>query len=485
MLLYEMVLNESVEIKVSSNNLSKLLKFGYADIRVGDIIMINIEHLSPFSHVVVDCKCEMCDKVNKIRYSSYTTSKKNHNFYSCHSCSIEKMKQTNIERWGVSFVSQNKKIRDKQIETNKLKYGVEHYIMLDEVKKNAIEKSKNNDTKEKRKKTYYEKYGVDNPSKCETIKKKIETTNIERYGVKSPAMLEGTRSKYFESIIDSNHCSEFEREVRDYIIEIYKEEVIASYKYKGKKEVDIFLPNLKLAIECNGIFWHSEKFKSKSYHLDKWLELNSSGISLINIWEDDWINKKPILKSILANRLGILKNKVHARKCQIRECKDAKEIRRFLDLNHIQGYVYSKFNFGLYYKDELVSLMCFSNKRNEKSVNELTRFCSKIGYNIIGAASKLFKHFLDKFEKTEIVSFAGINMFTGNVYNLLGFTFLYNTKPDYWWVVDNVRRHKSNYKKKNLIAQGHDNTKTERQIMTDLGFYRVYGIGLSKYIYKK
>ena len=72
----------------------------------------------------------------------------------------------------------------------------------------------------------------------------------------------------------------------------------------------------------------------------------------MHIFEDDWIYKEEIIKSILLNRLGIIENKIYARKCELKEVsyKDSKE---FLDNNHIQGNSMSKHRIGLYYNDEL------------------------------------------------------------------------------------------------------------------------------------
>ena len=76
-------------------------------------------------------------------------------------------------------------------------------------------------------------------------------------------------------------------------------------------------------------------------------------------------------------------------------------------------------------------------------------------------------------------------MFGGGVYEKLGFDFVYRTKPNYWWVVDGIRKHRFNFSKSKLIKQGFDPDKTEVEIMHDRGFYRVYGCGLDKWVWSR
>jgi hypothetical protein len=95
----------------------------------------------------------------------------------------------------------------------------------------------------------------------------------------------------------------------------------------GVKELDIYLPDYKIAIEYNGLYWHSElKGRDRNYHLNKTLECDKQGIELIHIFEDEWIEKSDIIKSIIKGKLG-LSSKIYARKCELKElqsnkCKD-------------------------------------------------------------------------------------------------------------------------------------------------------------------
>jgi len=210
-------------------------------------------------------------------------------------------------------------------------------------------------------------------------------------------------------------------------------------------ELDIYIPKLNIAIEFNGVYWHSEVFKNKDYHINKTKICKSSGIELLHIWEDDWKNKRPIIESMILNKIGITPNKIWARNCEIREINDVKISREFLNENHIQGYSNSKFKIGLYHKNELISIMTFSKKRKNM---ELVRFCSKLNTNVVGGSSRLFKYFIRKYNYDNVISYSDISFFSGGMYEKLGFTLDGSTPPNYWWVVDYTRKHRFNFNKK-------------------------------------
>lgn len=144
----------------------------------------------------------------------------------------------------------------------------------------------------------------------------------------------------------------------------------------------------------------------------------------------------------------------------------------------------SKYNYGLYYNDELVSVMTFGKSRFSNNEFELLRFCSKLYTNVIGGASKLFKYFLkDHPEITNIVSYADRRWSIGNLYEKLGFNKRTITKPSYFYVKDGHRLSRLNFQKHKLIAEGFDPNKTEHEIMLERKIYRIYDCGTIKYNY--
>lgn len=255
-------------------------------------------------------------------------------------------------------------------------------------------------------------------------------------------------------------------------------------------EIDILSESHKLAIEFNGLYWHSDIFKNKKYHLNKTEKMNSFGYRLIHIFEDEWIDKKDICKSIISNAFRKNTCKLFARKCDIREVSYS-DCKIFLNSNHIQGNCQSKFRYGLYFNNELVSLMTFGNLRknlgsdSKENHYELLRFCSKQNTNVVGAASKLFKHFIIQKNPEYIVSFCDRRYGTGNLYNVLGFQFEYNSPENYFYVKGLKKYNRFLFRKDILISEGFDPSKTESQIMKERGYLKIYDCGSMKFNWKK
>ena len=401
----------------------------------------------------------------------------------------EKRKKTNIERYGVDNVSKNKEIKEKIINTNLEKYGYKSTFQNINVREkwiNNIEKKygvnhyfKTKEFKTKCKIYYLQKYGVIHQSNSEEVQKRIKETCVNKYGVTTYLNTEHARSS-----IKKYNRSSYEKEICNWL-----DSVNIKYEHSYRKLItplliDIYIPEYKLAIEFNGLYWHSEFGKAKDYHLQKTLLCKEKGIHLIHIWEDDWINRKDVLKSIILNKASKIDNRIFARKCVIKELNN--EITStFLNNNHIQGY--SKFtnSYGLYYNDELISLMSFGYRAiNGKKEYELIRFCNKLNTIIIGAASKLFNYFLrNNIDINKVISYADISIFDGNLYSKLGFKYSHRSDINYWWVVKGVRKHRFNYNKSKLIKMGYDPLKTEVEIMHEIGNYRIYGCGQDKYIW--
>lgn len=261
------------------------------------------------------------------------------------------------------------------------------------------------------------------------------------------------------------------------IIELYLfiKKIDNSFKVKGN-----FIYNDKLTIKYNKLINNSELLKYKS---------NDDSDCDILIFEDEWKNKKEITKSRIVNLLG-KSDKIGARKCEIKEISDNKLIRKFLNENHIQGFVGSRIKIGLFYENELVSIMTFGSLRksmgqiSKENTYELLRFCNKKGLTVMGGASRLFRYFLNNFKVNEIISYADKRWSNGNLYEKLGFSKLKDTVNNYYWIVDNKREYRFRYRKDILVKKGYDPSMTEIEIMNSLGHFRIFDKGNMKYLYK-
>ena len=373
----------------------------------------------------------------------------------------EKIKKTNLERWGVEWTLQNKEIRDKAIKTSLDKWGVTNPIMSDESRKRFKITSDPN----------YISYEGSGISKLICDNGHIYMINTSNYS---------TRKKNRTPLCTvcnpiGTSSSLKEDELYRFIKSNYSGEVIQSYR--DGLEIDIYLPDLKLGFEFNGLYWHSEEWKEKNYHLDKTLYFKERGIRIIHIWEDDWDFNRDILESQIINWIGSTPNKIFARKCSVRILDS---VSNFLNNNHIQGVDKSSLKLGLYYNDELVSVMTFDRFEGRTKMEDggwnLSRFCNKLNTNILGGASKLLNYFIKAYLPTRIVSYADRDWSDGGLYYQLGFTMVKESKPDYKYFYESVRTHKSNFKKSKLKYEC-----TESEYMNSTGIYRIWDCGKIKF----
>lgn len=244
------------------------------------------------------------------------------------------------------------------------------------------------------------------------------------------------------------------------------------------KELDIYVPTHNLAIEYDGIFWHS----SCSLHTDKEISTahisktnlcEEQGIHLLHIFEDEWKNpiKQEIWKSVIAHKLGKSK-KLYARKCELRDV-DKHTANEFCARNHLQGAQGHSFALGLFYNDELVQVATFGTPRYDKSREfELIRLCSKLNTCVVGGASKLLKG-------KSFVSYANRRWSFGNVYDSVGLEKVRVTPPNYFYIVDGQLKHRSGYMKHVLHKklEVFDSSKSEYENCYANGLRRIWDCG--------
>ncbi len=278
-----------------------------------------------------------------------------------------------------------------------------------------------------------------------------------------------------------------ERELQNIYTDLTNNEVSLNIKKYGY-ELDLHDKVSNIALEFNGLYWHSEIYKNPNYHQKKNGKFLEKGIRIYHIWEDDYEYKKDIVLGRIKNLLG-LNEKIYARKTIVKSIT-SKESQEFLDKNHIQGNVNARYKYGLFYNDELVSVMTFSKERKKNAQDyeyELIRFSTKIGYTVIGGSSKLFQYFIKEVNPKQIITYADAS-FSADPYNTvyikIGFNYEYTTDPDYYWVVDGKRVNRQNFTKKKLIELGADSNLTEVEIMHSKKSYRVFGCGNHRYLWK-
>lgn len=378
-----------------------------------------------------------------------------------------KTKNTNLIKYGVERPTQNTEIKNKIKTTFKERYDVDNIMFLEDFRKYNYIISKDPN---------YIQYvgGKISQFKCDCGKEHIYDIDTDNYFQRKYRNCKKCTVCY---PIDAN-VSIKEKELKNFIQDIYAGEIIENYR--DHYEIDIFLPDINIGFEFNGLYWHSDKFIEKDKHIKKLNHFKQKGIRLIYIWEDDWDFNSNILKSQIKNWLNLTENKIYARKCQIKEIDDINLIRHFLISNHIQGFIHSVKKVGLFYDNELVSIMTFDKMEGRKKLQQnewnLSRFCNKLDTNVIGAASKLITYFIKNYETSRIISYSDRAWSDGKLYYILGFNLLYESKINYKYVVNNKRVNKQHFTKKKLKCDD-----TEKNTMLKLNIPRIYDCGQFKF----
>ena len=301
--------------------------------------------------------------------------------------------------------------------------------------------------------------------------------------------------RYYD--IKCYHCekeggvSNLEKDLREKISNFYKGELIFNNrKILNGKELDIYIPEKNIAIELNGILWHSfgsswpnnlaEEKTNKTKHYDKYKQCENLGIQLLQFTDIDYCNKKDIILNIIKAKLGLVDKRIYARSCEIKKISK-KEKSEFCMNNHLQGDGHSQIEYGLFYNDELVSVMTFGKRKITKGElkMEIIRYCTKLNYNIVGGASKLLKYFIKHNKCASLITYSDNSISNGAVYNHLGFKFIKETKWNYWYIQPD--KHDKLLHRSNFMRHKLGTTLTEREEMYKRGYRRYYDAGNKVY----
>lgn len=294
-------------------------------------------------------------------------------------------------------------------------------------------------------------------------------------------------NKLYELMKDyNNHTfSMEEKSLCDFVKSLVDDVIENDRKILNGKELDIYIPSKNVAIEYDGLLYHSTYYKDKKickeYHLNKTKLCEEKGIRLIHIFSDEWLYKTEIVKSLISSSLGIYSEKIFARKCEVREINNENAC-KFLEQNHIQGKINGK-HLGLFYNNELVQLISYGKNRFKKNEIELYRMCTKLNTQVLGGFSKLISHL----NVDEIHSYIDRRLFNGNGYNSCGWEIEGYSKPSYFYTRSNYRYNRVLFQKHKLKnkLEFYDENKTEFENMEDNGFYRIYDCGTIKVVWRK
>lgn len=261
------------------------------------------------------------------------------------------------------------------------------------------------------------------------------------------------------------------------------------------REIDCYVPELKVGFEYNGLYWHAEGVSGKSPGDHNWKTklAYTKGVRLITIFEDEWLQKRSIVESRIQHILKTGNRRVvHARKTTIKPITST-EKDCFLKANHIQGTDRSAIRYGAWIGEELVAVMTITKTNMSKGGTgaeyELNRFAVARNTHIPGIASKLFKRFIIDYDPEFVISYSDRRWCTGQVYDQLGFAFDSVTPPSYWYLTNNhtKRTHRSAFMKHTLEAKlpTFDPDASEWDNMRNNGYDRIWDCGTAKFVYTR
>jgi len=438
----------------------------------------------------------------------------------------QKIIQKNLQKYGVEMPFQSKIIQQKARDTFERNHGAANQMQLARAawqqQNGPVNPFELPQIRQKSFDTMIEKYGVKYAFQSPELYQKHVTTHLETWGRANNAqihltdeqyqlltnpdqlkqaleqkslsqvsidtgirksLIQNYHDRYQWNIIPKNSRSGFEDEIAKFLDQNNITYQRNNRKLIAPQEID-FLIEDQLAIEFNGLYWHSEIAgkKHRLYHQQKMKDCADKNITLITIWDDEWSEKPHICQSVILSLLN--KNqKIPARKCTVHEVSNS-EIRPFLNQNHLQAHSNASINIVLKYQDQIVCAMTFAKSRyNKKTQWELLRAASLIGCSVQGGMSKLWSYFVKNYQPRSVVSYCDRRWFTGNLYSGLGFARKVTGSPTYWYTNHKQRFHRSGFTKKSLVDQGSDPNLSEWAIMQSSGWDRVWDCGQDTWIW--
>lgn len=461
-----------------------------------------------------------------------------------------RIQETSRKLYGTDHPLQNEDVIAKRIATVQATYGVDNVFQSEQIKSKVCDTlqtryhvtniSQSLEIQQKILNNNMKKYGVKHPMMLKEYQDKAVATNYERYGRKAYTQqhikdiqhwyefVEDPRA-YIDSHYDevprsvqiaedlgvdlstvdmylqehnAKDCvirakSIMELEVAEFIHSISNTQVIQNERTViAPYELDIYLPELSLAIECDPTVTHNSSFadpwggqpKSHNYHKMKTDLCESHGVFLFHIFGYEWTHKRSIIKSMIRNLLQANEHIIYARNCEIYPYA-YENLMNFLNQNHRQGYAAGPITLSLVHNNKQVSVMTFSNMRHtigqtdDKDAYELVRFCNEKNTSVIGGASRLFKYFINNYSPSHIISFSDRAHTKGTLYRTLGFQETRRSSANYVWVdvASDRAYHRLNAQKMNLKKflkdDAIDLSFSEKQIMEEHKFAQVYDSG--------
>lgn len=452
-----------------------------------------------------------------------------------------------LGKYGVKNASQVKEFADRREESVRKKYGVDNVSQVKEFadkRLNTLEQSgrsgplSGGEARKKYESTCIERFGEVWATSSEEVKAKRKKTLEEipseiksEYARRGHVTRRKGRQEAFDILEDKskledlydrglsghaiaarlgvhgqtvyNYLSSHEIRIRDFCHtsspEIEIGEFIESIGFEVERnakglldpndkrvEIDVYVPSMRFGIEYNGLRYHStfhKKEKARNCHKRKHDLAEDAGISLISIWEDDWMNtiKRRIIEKMISHKLGVSERRLYARKTSVCTTPKWGEIAEFMEKTHIQGYPHGTTSTVLVDGDKKI-VACLLTKRKSEDVIEVSRYASS---GVIGGFSKCLKYAIKKYPTAnKVVTYADRMTSNGGLYESTGFRLEGTTSPSYMYTEGHYRENKQNFRRSKLKEkfENFDELLSESENAANNGFYQIFDAGLHRYV---
>lgn len=420
-------------------------------------------------HVINDMwelpTCKICGKQTRWRkehgcYNTYCSSKCAH----ADPGVLGRARASLLKNHGEEKAFGTKAFRKKNIENITAKYGTDNVSKITSVKEAKIQTSLKN-------------HGVEHPMKSKAVRTKVSNTNKIKYGHTNFLASDIGKEKLMLHYADNCgiYQSKGEKEVFKFVQSISPNVVANDRTLLFPLELDIVDHQKKVAIEYCGLFWHSEQQgKDKWYHHNKWDRCYELGYQLITIYSDEWEQKSEIIKRKLTHMFQKSNDFCYARKTHI-DTIPPDNYRTFFERYHIQGCGTGKLAYGLIHSGEMVACILLKRQGPDYLIDRYAT--SK---RVPGGFSKLISFIEHTLDYRNLLTFADLRWSLGDLYKSTGFVLDKILPPDYSYSHDGiVRRHKFNYRRKNLprLLKDFDPNLSEKQNCNKNNILRIWDCG--------
>ena len=281
------------------------------------------------------------------------------------------------------------------------------------------------------------------------------------------------------------HASKGQLEIENYIRQLTDSQILFNDRtIIAPLELDIIVPEYKLAIEYHGLYWHSfdhtESTVERNKHVVKANRSLDAGYRLIQIYESEFIQRRSIIESVLRHAVGVSK-KIMARRCTV-TIMESEDRRDFFNTNHIQGDRCASIAMGLVNNGRIVAAISFIHHRQYDY--EIARFANLCGCVVVGGLAKLFSAFTRNYSPKTILTYSDRRFFNGAGYQKLGFRLLGTTGPGYCYIKGSKIFSRQSFQKHKLAQRlaSFDPRLTEAENMFANKYRRIWDAGHYRFV---